>query len=352
MAYLKLNNVRIAGMSAAVPLNSYNSLQWMVGNGVPESLALESICETGVKERRFTLTHTGSDLSYQAANRLLDDLKWDRKDVDALISVSNFPDYIMPNNACILQDRLGLDTHCYSHDICEEASGWIYGLSSIASLMRGGGVKKALLLTGVGRVKLNDSTQDYMFGHAASATALEYEPLSEPFNFYFGTNAKDSQSLYVNQYGMRLERDKGRLKDKEFQGVEILELDSYIDMKKQFTFSEEGCVRSIQNLCDRYSVECSNFDYLLLHQISKTVNDSIVKRVGVKSEIAPTCLSNFGNTGASSIPLTIITGLKNELEKKARDIRLICCGCGEFSLSAVSFSMKNVVMPKLIEVEE
>ena len=50
-----------------------------------------------------------SDLALAAAEQLLAELDWRREDVDALIVVTQSPDYKMPATALILQDRLKLD---------------------------------------------------------------------------------------------------------------------------------------------------------------------------------------------------------------------------------------------------
>ncbi|MEM8160770.1 GNAT family N-acetyltransferase, partial [Morganella morganii] len=42
------------------------------------------------------------------AERLLESLEWKREEVDALIVVTQSPDYLAPATAIILQDRLGL----------------------------------------------------------------------------------------------------------------------------------------------------------------------------------------------------------------------------------------------------
>ncbi|MFJ1284524.1 hypothetical protein ACIKQA_19490, partial [Acinetobacter baumannii] len=52
-----------------------------------------------------------SDLCYVAAERLLESVGWEKDSVDALIFLSQTPDYVVPATSCVLQRRLGLSFH-------------------------------------------------------------------------------------------------------------------------------------------------------------------------------------------------------------------------------------------------
>ena len=108
MAFLEFKNVRIAGIGAAVPKNKFSNLHPdNLENFSADYRPEDFVASTGVEEGRDSKTLCTSDLCYEAAQRLLDELQWDRKEVQALIFVSQTPDYPMPCSACILQDRLG-----------------------------------------------------------------------------------------------------------------------------------------------------------------------------------------------------------------------------------------------------
>ena len=49
-----------------------------------------------------------SDFALEAAKTLIEELDWDTQDIDALVVVTQSPDYRLPATAIILQDRLGL----------------------------------------------------------------------------------------------------------------------------------------------------------------------------------------------------------------------------------------------------
>jgi len=147
MAFLEFKNVRIAGIAAGVPENVVSNYTLKSGEDISSDYTAEAFVETtGVKERRCSETLTTSDLCFAAAERLIAELGWDKKEIEALIFVSQTSDYFLPATACILQDRLGLSRECYAEDIALGCSGWVYGLSNVASLLTAGMIKKALLL--------------------------------------------------------------------------------------------------------------------------------------------------------------------------------------------------------------
>lgn len=100
MALLKVNNVRIAGISAGVPKNIVKN----TGNEIEskEYDASDFVETTGVAERRVTNELTTSDLCYGAAEKLIADLGWDKSEIQALFFITQFPDYIIPATSCIL----------------------------------------------------------------------------------------------------------------------------------------------------------------------------------------------------------------------------------------------------------
>ena len=73
---------------------------------------------TGVeRRRRASANQCTSDLCVAAANQLIEELGWDRQEIDLLVFASHTGDYKLPSTSCILQNRLGLPTECMAFDI-------------------------------------------------------------------------------------------------------------------------------------------------------------------------------------------------------------------------------------------
>ena len=108
MAFIEFKNVRIAGIAAGVPENVVSNYTLKPGEDISIDYTAEAFVDTtGVKERRCSETLTTSDLCFAAAEKLIAELDWDKKEIDALIFVSQTTEYLLPSTACILQDRVG-----------------------------------------------------------------------------------------------------------------------------------------------------------------------------------------------------------------------------------------------------
>ena len=58
-----------------------------------------------------------SDMCQAAAEKLLEELGWERDSIDVLLFESVTGDYRTPPTSCILQDRLALSENCFCMDI-------------------------------------------------------------------------------------------------------------------------------------------------------------------------------------------------------------------------------------------
>lgn len=347
MAFLEIKNVRVVGMATAVPKNvAHNSDAKIGGNDVDKFIE-----QIGVSERRESMLLTAADLQVSAVERMLSDLQWEKDSVDAILSVSISPDYPLPVNACMLQDRLGLSRECYAQDISLGCSGWVYGLSVIATLLRDGNIKRGLLVTGDSKMHWGKGREALLFGHAACVTALEYEPGSEGFKFEFGTDGSNYDAIIMPKSGLRnLHYDNEMIKQFEDPFMQH-SMEAEMKSLDVFSFSISRVPESISTLCDHFGVDFQTCDYLVLHQANKSINQHICNKMMVDSEKAPSSLERFGNTLSSSIPVTITTQLKGKVEDKKTNF--ICCGFGVgLSWASVAFSTEHLVLSDLVEVDD
>ena len=107
MPLVTLNSVRFAGMATCVPKRVVSNLTDCKPQIRPERERL--VRNIGIELRRLTQEwQCFSDLAFDAASKLIESLEWKLEEIDALIVVTQSPDYLAPATAIILQDRLGL----------------------------------------------------------------------------------------------------------------------------------------------------------------------------------------------------------------------------------------------------
>lgn len=352
MAFLEFKNVRIAGIAAGVPKNVASNLHPepevnMSSDYTPE----EYVATTGVRERRVSKTLCTSDLCYAAAEKLISDLGWDKKDIEALVFVSQTADYILPATACILQDRLGLSKECYATDGSLGCSGWVYGLSQVVSLLSNGGIKKALLLCGDARGRVKNKSRDPLFGSAGTATAIEYKDGADGFQFHFGTDGSGYDAIITPAGGSREPVSPETFDVEEIEGKMYNRMQTRMKGMDVFSFGITTAPKSVKKVAEHFGFNYLDADYFVFHQANMKMNDFIAKKLKLPEEKVPSCMYRFGNTSSASIPLTIVGELKGKFENKPT--KFICCGFGVgLSWGTAAFETRDIVISDLVEVED
>ena len=353
MAFQKVNNVKIVGLGACVPENIVDNRKLkLLGN----SDEITNFIETTGIAKRHTIGKNkicASDLCFEAAERLISELNWNKKEIDCLIFVSQTPDYILPATSCILQNRLGLSTECFAIDISLGCSGWVYGLATLSHLLASGNFKKGLLLNG-DTVTVTKSDRDKstspLFGDAGTATALEFDTSAAPMYFHTATDGSGYKSIMIEDGGFRNFFSPESLEIKEYEkGIFRNNLQSHLNGPDVFIFGITKAPKSINGLIDYFNLDKKDIDYLLLHQANLLMNNKIRKKVGIEEDKVPYSLSEYGNTSSASIPLTIVTKLQDKvLDSKQR---FLACGFGVgLSWGTVYFETNGITCPSIIKI--
>lgn len=350
MALFTIKNVAVKGVSACVPAYSETNISSNVFASQED--AAKFIETTGVESRRIADTHTTSaDLCQHAAEKLINDLQWERESIDCLIFVTQTPDYILPATSCILQSKLGLSTACYTLDISLGCSGWVYGLSVIASLLSSGGMKRGLLLVGETTSKVcskEDKSTYPLFGDAGSAMALEFDCSAQAMMFNFASDGSGSEAIVIPDGGFRNVTTPASFDKITIEtGIVRNKLQLVLNGMDVFTFGISKAPKSVNQLLEHFNLDKEKIDYFIFHQANKFMNDKIRKKLQLAEEKTPTSLSEFGNTSCASIPLTMVTN--SIFSGKVQTI--LGCGFGVgLSWGSVCFQTKNIVCPQLIEI--
>lgn len=350
MAFLEFKNVRIAGIAAGVPKNVLSNLHPDATDGISSEYSPEEFVKTtGVKERHVSDNLCTSDLCYEAAEKLIAELNWNKNEIEALVFVSQTADYVLPCTSCILQDRLGLSKECYATDCTLGCSGWVYGLSQILSLLSAGSIKKALLLCGDAK-KRAAGPRDPLFGQAGAVTAVEFKEGEKGFLFHFGTDGSGFDAIITPDGGSRNQVSPKSFELEEVEGKMMHRMQTRMKGMDVFSFGISTAPKTVKKLAEHYGFDYQDYDYFVFHQANMKMNNMIAKKLKLEDAKVPSCMYEFGNTSSASIPLTIVTQLK---DRAAEPTKYICCGFGVgLSWGTVAFETKDIVIPDLVELDD
>jgi 3-oxoacyl-[acyl-carrier-protein] synthase III len=351
---LRFGGVGISGLSAAVPTTCYDNLS--PGNGFTETEAAAVVDLTGIRRRRVASSEIcASDLCHAAADRLLDEMTIDRATIDALIFVSQTPDYRMPATAILLQDRLGLSSDTAAYDVNLGCSGFVYGLSMAYAHCRQPSVRRVLLLNGETRTKaysLRDKATGLLFGDAGAATLVEKQEHEDESAFSLHSDGRRGDLIMIKSGGYRNPSTPESLVEKTY-GDGSVRTDEHGTMngRRVFEFVIEEVPQDIRLLLAETGLKTESFDAFVFHQASRVVNESLRKKLKIPNAKMPYSLHNFGNTSSVSIPLTMVTELAEMLRRGAH--KLLLCGFGVgLSWASASITTRDLYVSKLIEVAD
>lgn len=352
MSFLSYSNIGIAGIAACVPkqkIDNYKYTQYF-----PEDVVRKVVDKIGIYERRFADEHTcASDLCYAAAERLIADLQVDKSEIDVLIFISQTPDYRMPATAFLLQERLGLPKATMAFDLTLGCSAFLYGLSVGYSLLQQPHIRKVLLLDGETRSKVyspKDRKTAFLFGDAGAAVLLER---GEKYgNSYFSLNSDGSMAdtIKIEGGGYRMPSSEETLRERvidEYGNIRSLE-HGYMDGDDVFNFVASKVPKDIKYLCAEVGEDLQSMDYYLFHQANDFMNQFLVKKLKLDVNKVPSSIAKFGNTSSVSIPLTIVSELREKLQGNKK-LMFSAFGVG-LSWGTVVLQTNNCHISSLIEI--
>lgn len=329
-----MNNLRLTGIASCVPKNTVKISEFydLFGKKEVERIATS----TGIKEVRIADKGIrASDLCMEAALKLIDELSINKNDIDAIIFISQTPDFIMPATSCILQDRLGLKKSVIAFDINYGCSGYIYGLLQAALVANSiKGCNKVLLCVGDTISKYlnpNDHKSRLVFGDGGSATIIESG--KNTWDFAIGTDGSGFKDLIIpnNDIYPNLENDYLHL-----NGASIMEF----------------ALREVKDVVDRVllsqRMRINDVSAVILHQANLFMLQYLGKKLNVPKDMLPIKVEKYGNTGPASIPITLCS---QYFEKDQILDKVVLAGFGVgLSWGSVLLSLRDTHFTKVYEL--
>ena len=321
----------------------------------PEEEVKKVVDKVGVTERRFADKNTcASDLCYAAAERLIADNGIDKKEIDLLVFLSQTPDYRMPATSILLQDRLGLPMSAMAFDISLGCSGFISALSIVYCMMQNHGFHKALLLDGETRSRVysrKDRREAFIFGDAGVAALIERDEKFGESHFSLNSDGSRGELIMIPGGGYRNMSSVETLKEKvvdEYGNIRTDE-NGYMNGADVFNFVIVEVPKDIKRLMTATGEDIQHMDYYVFHQANAFINNHIAKKLKLDPVRIPWTIQKYGNTSSVSVPLTIVSELKDKMQGEKK-VMFSAFGVGMAWATAI-VPFKDCRISEIVEVE-
>ena len=349
MAKWRINNVRLAGVSMCVPENVVRTEDISLLTHEEAEVFNNTV---GIKERRIAPDSvTASDMCQKAAEKLLEELGWEKDSIDVLIFESVTGDYRTPPTSTLLQDRMGLPDSTFCMDLPMGCCGCLYAITVGGNLITTGNVKRALLLIGDTALRmgsLKDKSRVPLFGDCGTCMALEYDPSAPEITVDFHTFGKGYKALMTPHGGFRNPVTPESFIEEDFgNGIIRAPKDTLIVGMSVFSFAISKPPKSVEEFMavegiDKYK----DVDYFLIHQANKMIVDRVVKKLNLPVEKVPYNLEEYGNLGGASIPSLMVTRLKDQLTSGPQRLIMSSFGLG-LTWATMSATFGPVTIPEI-----
>lgn len=349
MARIRYKNVGITAMSACVPAKIVSNTE--LSSIMSDEEVAKIIKSVGISERRVCDNGViASDLCYKAAKKLIEDNNIDPSGIDMLLFMSQCADYRMPATSCILQHRLGLPKSCAAMDLSLACSGYVYALSAAMAYASMDGIDRVLLLDGESLTHIvnpRDKVNVPLYGDAGTATLVEKGDFEDSF-FMLNTDGSGEDAVKVHA-GMRnpISQESLVVTEREDNNYRN-DLEIYMDGMDVFNFAIKVVPKGIKEMLAHTGDTIDRIDHLVFHQSNRFMTDFFVKKLKIDPAKVPYSIDRYGNTSSASIPLTIVSELKDKFDNKSAKVMMCGFGAG-LSWGTAYLNLKNVNISEIIE---
>lgn len=261
---------------------------------------------TGIRNRHIAdpaKRETNSDFAALAATRALQSAGLKATDLDLILFATVTPDHVMPNTACILQQKIGA-VKAAALDISAACSGFIYGLTISDALIKCGQYKHILLLGSEvlsSFVNWKDRGTCILFGDAAGAAILaptSSQSTSKILSTHLYADGSLQDLLWVPAGGGSTVRLSHEVLDQNLQ---------YVQMKGKEIYKV-----AVRMLCDvavealeKNGLTINDLDWMIPHQANLRIIEAVAKRLNFPMEKVILNLEEYGNTSSATVPTAL-----------------------------------------------
>lgn len=329
MAYWEIKNVALRGVTGTVPNHPVKSAELPF---FTQEEADTFDATVGIKNRYIASEDVcASDLCFDAAERLIAGLGWEKDSIDVLLFASVTGDYKTPPTSAILQDRLGLPNSTFVLDLPMGCCGCMYCITVAGNMLSAGTAKRAIILVGDTAMRMGnpkDKSRGPLFGDSGTALALEYDPTANDIIIEFNTMGSGYEALMTPHGGYRHPITKESFVEEDFgNGIIRAPKDALINGMDVFSFAITKPAVSFKKMLEQQELDKDkDVDYFLIHQANKLIVDRLVKKLKLPAEKVPYNLQEFGNLGGASILMLMTSEIGEELS--SRPLTLFCSSFG------------------------
>ena len=259
-----------------------------------------------------------SDVAVFAFEKLFSEHAVEKDSIDALILVTETPDYLMPPTSNVIQGRLGMKEDMICMDINQGCAGFEIGLIQAFMMLEQDSIRRVALVNGEmlsRKVSKRDRNSYPLIGDALSITIVDK---SETDNKIFANVKMDGAGCFAIQIpagGLRLPCSAETAKpEKDTYGNWRSPENLVMKGDEVFMFVQKKVPPMIREILEYGGKDKEEVEFFMFHQPNAFMVNKLASSLRVPKEKMPSNIVGlFGNSSSVTVPLNIAFNIGQEL---------------------------------------
>lgn len=331
---LKFRNKKISGILAVIPNKELHFDDEMENYEFSVETSIKLKKTMGYDSHRiFDNEICISDVAVFALEKLFKDYGLDKDSLDALLVVTETPDYLMPPTSNVIQGRLGLKEDMICMDINQGCAGFEIGLIQAFMLLEQEEIKKVALVNGEmlsRKVSKRDRNSYPLIGDALAVTIVEKSDSDEEIFANVKMDGTGCFAIQIPAGGLRLPHSEETSKE---------ERDAFGNWRSQenlvmkgdevFMFVQKKVPPMIREILEFGGKTTEDVDYYMFHQPNQFMVNKLASSLKVTRDRMPSNIVGlFGNSSSVTVPLNIAYNIGENLTKSSMELCMAGFGVG------------------------
>ncbi len=296
----------IIGLSTSIPKDEFDLAEL----GYDADVLRRTMKLTGIQKVRMAPSDkSAADYCTDAAERLIDEMNFDKTKIDGIIFATPHPDYVYPGNCGIVQSRLKLPKRCIAMDINHSCTGLIYAIFVADMMIRTRQAENVLVCCGDTATKHTnpkDRALRMVLGDGGGAAIISGGG-DDNMAFSFYHDGDGLKYLYVPAGGERMPLEPGvtDIESSDEDGnIRTLE-DEYMDGLEVMRFVMNEMPKLIDGVLAKKGWEKDGADLYAFHQANAFIVNSLARKMKIKKDKVLLSVDGVGNIGGASVALAM-----------------------------------------------
>ena len=296
----------VLGVTGAKQIDTLTFCEEILGQDNKQ--ARRFIRNVGFEKTRI-LPHgmTACDAMEVGIRQLLSQTGTQSEDIDALITVTQTPDTLVPAIGYILQGRLGFKGDLLIFDLTQGCPGFVLGLFHAAHLVSSGLCRKVLLCCGdvSKEMRLKRATSQVqpaslgLFGDGVGVAMICREENVPAVHFALHSDGQHHQVIEEAHMGYRY------FLSSEQPDIDVVLDGTDIDGTVLADYVLDRVKSNVEGLLSKAGLTYADLAYCIAHQANKTLLNALAMVTKMPQGFMPFLAGDSGNASSASIPLAL-----------------------------------------------